>query len=42
MAISDRIAVMYRGEFVGVLDANTATVEEVGLLMGGGGNGRVF
>ena len=38
MAISDRIAVMYRGEFVGVLDAQTATVEEVGLLMGGGGD----
>ncbi|NJR19254.1 MAG: ABC transporter ATP-binding protein [Calothrix sp. CSU_2_0] len=36
MAISDRIAVMYRGEFVGLLDGNTATVEEVGLLMGGG------
>ncbi len=35
MAISDRVAVMYRGEFVGVLDAQTATVEEVGLLMGG-------
>ncbi len=36
MTMSDRIAVMYRGEFVGVLDADTATVEEVGLLMGGG------
>ncbi len=36
MAISDRVAVMSRGEFVGVLDAQTATVEEVGLLMGGG------
>jgi general nucleoside transport system ATP-binding protein len=36
MTISDRIAVMYRGEFVGLLDGNTATVEEVGLLMGGG------
>jgi len=36
MIMSDRIAVMYRGEFVGVLDANTATVEEIGLLMGGG------
>ncbi|AFY99273.1 ABC transporter ATP-binding protein [Calothrix sp. PCC 6303] len=35
MAISDRIAVMYQGEFVGLLDANTATIEEVGLLMGG-------
>jgi general nucleoside transport system ATP-binding protein len=36
MAISDRVAVMYGGEFVGLLDANTATVEEIGLLMGGG------
>ncbi|MGB6301829.1 MAG: ABC transporter ATP-binding protein [Rivularia sp. (in: cyanobacteria)] len=36
MAISDRLAVMYQGEFVGVLDAKTATVEEIGFLMGGG------
>ncbi|MBD2771904.1 ABC transporter ATP-binding protein [Iningainema tapete] len=36
MAMSDRIAVIYKGEFVGVLDAATATVEEVGFLMGGG------
>ena len=36
MAISDRIAVIYRGEFVGILDGDTATVEEIGLLMGGG------
>jgi general nucleoside transport system ATP-binding protein len=36
MAMSDTIAVMYRGEFVGVLDAKIATVEEIGLLMGGG------
>ncbi|MDJ0795701.1 MAG: ABC transporter ATP-binding protein [Calothrix sp. MO_167.B12] len=36
MAMSDRIAVMYQGEFVGVLDASTATVEEVGFLMVGG------
>ncbi len=42
MAISDRLAVMYRGEFVGVLDAQTATVEEVGLLMGGGGRDGVM
>lgn len=40
MAISDRIAVMYRGKFVGVLDAQTATVEELGLLMGGLGDGE--
>ena len=36
MAISDRIAIMYTGEFVGVLDATTATVEEIGFLMAGG------
>ncbi|ARV62642.1 heme ABC transporter ATP-binding protein [Nostocales cyanobacterium HT-58-2] len=36
MAMSDRIAVMYRGEFVSVLDARTATVEQIGFLMGGG------
>ncbi|MEL7243414.1 MAG: ABC transporter ATP-binding protein [Cyanobacteria bacterium J06573_2] len=34
--ISDRVAVMYRGQFVGLLDSQTATVEEIGLLMGGG------
>ncbi|OUL36240.1 heme ABC transporter ATP-binding protein [Nostoc sp. T09] len=36
MAMSDRIAVIYRGEFVAILDAQTATLEEIGLLMGGG------
>src|SRR5579883_272223 len=36
MAMSDRIAVMYEGEFVAVLDAQRTTVEEIGLLMGGG------
>jgi len=35
MAMSDRIAVIYRGEFVDILDANTATLEKIGLLMGG-------
>lgn len=35
MAMSDRIAVIYRGEFVDILDAQTATVEEIGLLMAG-------
>ncbi|MBX9254551.1 ABC transporter ATP-binding protein [Desmonostoc muscorum CCALA 125] len=35
MAMSDRIAVIYRGEFVGILDAQRATVEEIGLLMAG-------
>ncbi|MEH2009195.1 ABC transporter ATP-binding protein [Nostoc sp.] len=36
MAMSDRIAVMYRGEFVAILDAQTVTIEEIGLLMAGG------
>jgi general nucleoside transport system ATP-binding protein len=36
MAMSDRIAVMYRGEFVDILDAQRTTIEEIGFLMGGG------
>ena len=36
MAMSDRIAVIYRGEFVAILNAQTATVEEIGFLMAGG------
>ncbi|MBW4642821.1 MAG: ABC transporter ATP-binding protein [Goleter apudmare HA4340-LM2] len=36
MAMSDRIAVIYKGEFVAILDEQTATIEEIGLLMGGG------
>ncbi|GBE91935.1 nucleoside ABC transporter ATP-binding protein [Nostoc cycadae WK-1] len=35
MAMSDRIAVIYRGKFVAILDAQTSTVEEIGLLMAG-------
>ncbi|CDN16683.1 sugar ABC transporter ATP binding protein [Richelia intracellularis] len=38
MTMSDRIAVMYRGEFVSVLDANNTTIEEIGLLMAGSKN----
>ncbi|WP_407895706.1 ABC transporter ATP-binding protein [Scytonema sp. NUACC26] len=40
MAMSDRIAVMYRGEFVAILDARTTTVGEIGFLMGGGKRGQ--
>ncbi|NEU73584.1 ABC transporter ATP-binding protein [Hassallia byssoidea VB512170] len=40
MAMSDRIAVIYRGEFLDILDAATATVEEIGLLMAGGRGGQ--
>jgi simple sugar transport system ATP-binding protein len=35
MQISDRIAVMYRGQILAVVDAKTATREEIGLLMAG-------
>jgi simple sugar transport system ATP-binding protein len=37
LEISDRIAVMYRGRIVQVLDGRTANREEVGLLMATGG-----
>ena len=36
MAMSDRIAVIYRGEFIAILDAHTATHEKISLLMAGG------
>jgi simple sugar transport system ATP-binding protein len=36
MAISDRIAVMYKGKFMDILDPEKTTVEDIGLLMGGG------
>jgi ABC-type multidrug transport system fused ATPase/permease subunit len=35
MSLSDRIAVMYKGEVIKVLDAKDATREELGLLMAG-------
>ncbi len=35
MAMGDRIAVMYNGTFVDILEAKTATVEQIGLLMAG-------
>jgi ABC-type uncharacterized transport system ATPase subunit len=35
MQISDRIAVMYRGQILAVVDAKTTTREEIGLLMAG-------
>jgi simple sugar transport system ATP-binding protein len=35
MALSDRIAVMYEGEIVGIVDADRVTREELGLLMAG-------
>jgi simple sugar transport system ATP-binding protein len=35
MSLSDRIAVMYRGEIIDVVEAKTATREQLGLLMAG-------
>jgi simple sugar transport system ATP-binding protein len=35
-ALADRIAVMYEGRIVGIVDPGTATLEEIGLLMAGG------
>lgn len=35
MMLSDRIAVLYDGELMGILDAKTATREQIGLLMAG-------
>ena len=37
LELSDRIAVMYRGKIVAVVDGRTANKEEVGLLMATGG-----
>ncbi|MFL5917872.1 MAG: ABC transporter ATP-binding protein [Gaiellaceae bacterium] len=36
LALADRIVVIYEGEIVGERNAETATVEELGLLMAGG------
>ena len=38
MTLSDRIAVMYEGAIVGEADGQTATAEEIGLLMAGIGS----
>lgn len=35
MALSDRIAVLFGGRIVGILDRKDATVQKIGLLMGG-------
>ncbi len=35
--VSDRVAVMYEGEIMGIVDPKTATREEVGLMMAGVG-----
>ncbi len=36
LALADRIVVMFEGEIAGETDTDTATVEEIGLLMAGG------
>ena len=36
MTLSDRIAVMYDGKIVGILDANDATEKKLGIMMAGG------
>jgi simple sugar transport system ATP-binding protein len=36
LALADRVAVMYEGRIVGEVDPQSATVEEIGLLMAGG------
>lgn len=35
MIIADRIAVMFEGRLMGILDREDVTVEQVGLLMAG-------
>jgi simple sugar transport system ATP-binding protein len=40
LELSDRIAVMYRGEIVALVDGKTANKEEIGLLMATGGRAQ--
>jgi len=40
MNLSDRIAVMYEGRIVGVLDPRKTNEQEIGLLMSGGKTGE--
>jgi simple sugar transport system ATP-binding protein len=35
LSLSDRMAVMYKGEFVGVFNPSLVTIEDVGLMMTG-------
>ena len=39
MRLSDRVAVLYNGRIVGIMDKKDATIERLGLLMGGGNDG---
>jgi len=38
MNVSDKIAVIYEGKIVGIVDAKDAEIEKLGLMMAGGGN----
>ena len=40
LALSDRIAVMYNGKVAGILDRKEATMDSLGLLMGGMNTGK--
>lgn len=35
LALSDRVAVMYEGEIMGIVPAEGADIEEIGLMMAG-------
>jgi ABC-type uncharacterized transport system ATPase subunit len=37
--LSDRIAVMYEGKIVGIVDSDKTNEKELGLMMAGGGKG---
>lgn len=39
LTLSDRVAVMYCGQIVGILDADKVDVNQLGLMMGGSGSG---
>jgi ABC-type uncharacterized transport system ATPase subunit len=41
LTLSDRVAVVYEGRIVGIVDAADADVAEIGLLMTGGRSSRV-
>lgn len=40
MSLSDRIAVMYEGKIVGIVDPKTTSEQEIGLMMSGSNEGR--
>jgi len=35
MQLSDRVAVMFMGEFMGIVKPNTVSIEDLGLMMAG-------